>query len=202
MKKKRSMLITMALILSVSVFLLSGCGKEQQKNNNAETVESDERDKETEEDVKKTEETGKEESEDVLEAETQDDPADKEESRTATIYYVDDQTAEIVTKTAEVENEKDIWNILKEEGILTEGCEILSFKVNELDKKIDLDFNSATGDRIRSMGTTGEIEIMGCIVNTYLDTYGCDGIRLTEEGSRLETSHGADHDGYIGKMTF
>ena len=91
---------------------------------------------------------------------------------------------------------------MKEEGILSEDCEILSFKINDTDKKIDLDFNSATGDRIRSMGTTGETEIIGCIVNTYLETYNCDGIRLTEEGNALQTSSGADFDGYSGKITF
>ena len=74
--------------------------------------------------------------------------------------------------------------------------------MNEADKKIDLDFNAATGNRIRSMGTTGETEIIGCIVNTYLDTYNCDGIRLTEEGNALMTSSGADFDGYSGRITF
>ena len=35
--------------------------------------------------------------------------------------------------------------------ILTEGCQLLSFKVNEETHLIDLDFNAATGEYIRSM---------------------------------------------------
>ena len=52
------------------------------------------------------------------------------------------------------------------------------------------------------MGTTGEIQIIGCIINTYLETYDCDGIKLTEEGKVLQTSHGANYDGYSGIMSF
>ena len=91
---------------------------------------------------------------------------------------------------------------MKESGLLTEDCELLNLNVNEAEKKMDLDFNSATGERIRSMGTTGETQIIGCIINTYLEAYGCEGIRLTEEGQVLQTSHGANFDGYSGKMTF
>ena len=105
-------------------------------------------------------------------------------------------------KSVEIRDEYDIWNALIESGILTEECELLSLNVNEAEKKMDLDFNSATGDRIRSMGTTGETQIIGCIINTYLEAYSCDGIRLTQEGQAFVTSHGANFDGYSGKMTF
>ena len=50
--------------------------------------------------------------------------------------------------------------------------------------------------------TTGGTEIVGCIINTYLEAYGCEGIRLTEEGQAFVTSHGAGLDGYSGKVTF
>ena len=115
---------------------------------------------------------------------------------------VDDITGEIMGKTITVKTEYDIWKALQENGILTEGCQLLSFKVNEETHLIDLDFNAATGEYIRSMGTTGEIQIIGCIINTYLETYDCDGIKLTEEGKVLQTSHGANYDGYSGIMSF
>ena len=105
-------------------------------------------------------------------------------------------------KTITVKTEYDIWKALQGNGILTEGCQLLSFKVNEETHMIDLDFNAATGEYIRSMGTTGEIQIIGCIINTYLETYDCDGIKLTEEGKVLQTSHGANYDGYSGIMSF
>ena len=105
-------------------------------------------------------------------------------------------------KTIDASDEYDVWSALIDFGVLTDGCELLSFSLDSVNKTIDLDFNSATGNRIRSMGTTGETEIIGCIVNTYLEAYDCDGIKLTEEGKTLQTSHGANFDGYMGIMTF
>ena len=90
----------------------------------------------------------------------------------------------------------------QKEGILEDDCELLSFEVDLEKRQIDLDFNTALGERIRSFGTTGETEILGCLINTYLDAYECDGIRLTEEGALLETSSGADFDGYSGRIEF
>lgn len=192
----------MIMILCMAAFSLAGCGREQEEKISTETEkttgQNKEADKNEKEEPAQTEVQTEEDSEDTG-ADTQ---AGTSAGRTATIYYVDPQTAEIMTKTEEVQDENNIWNILKEDGLLTEDCELLSFKVNEADKKIDLDFNAATGNRIRSMGTTGETEIIGCIVNTYLDTYNCDGIRLTEEGNALQTSSGADFDGYSGRITF
>lgn len=118
------------------------------------------------------------------------------------IYYVDDNSGTIIGKTIDASDEYDVWSALIDFGVLTDGCELLSFSLDSVNKTIDLDFNSATGNRIRSMGTTGETEIIGCIVNTYLEAYDCDGIKLTEEGKTLQTSHGANFDGYMGIMTF
>lgn len=196
MKKRKC--VCMIMILCLAAFTLAGCSRDQEENISTETEELQEEDKTA--DIKENDEPAQTGA--VSEETDTDIQIDNAAGKTATIYYVDAQTAEITTKTAEVQDEKDIWNILKEEGILSEDCEILSFKINDTDKKIDLDFNSATGDRIRSMGTTGETEIIGCIVNTYLDTYNCDGIRLAEEGNALMTSSGADFDGYSGRITF
>ncbi len=122
------------------------------------------------------------------------------EKRMVKVYYIDAETAELVSDEVEIENENDIWKALQEREILTEDCKLLSFKVNEEEKTIDLDFNSALGERVRSFGTAGETEIIGCLVNTYLEAYGCDRIRLTEEGGVFETSHGANFDGYTGEI--
>lgn len=196
MKKYWRFLICAIMVLCISLFSIIGCGKagkeDMDKKNTeeraAEAVESP-----------NEEETGNQSDQPVTSDEPVDDTA---EGRIITVYYVDAQTAEIVSESVEIHDEYDIWDALKENGILTEDCELLSLTVNEAEKKIDLDFNSAVGDRVRSMGTTGETEIVGCIINTYLEAYGCEGIRLTEEGRTFETSHGADLDGYSGKVTF
>ena len=124
----------------------------------------------------------------------------KANSKIIKIYYIDDSTGELSSESAEIKDENDIWAKLQEKGMLTNECKILSFAYNEKNMSIDLDFNVAVGDWIRSFGTTGETEIIGCLINTYLDAYECEGIRLTEEGQVFETGHGAEFDGYTGKI--
>ena len=196
MKKYWRFLICAIMVLCMSLFSITGCGKAGKEDTDKKNTE--ERAAEAVESPNE-EETGNQSEQPVTSDEPVDDTA---EGRIITVYYVDAQTAEIVSESVEIHDEYDIWNALKENGILTEDCELLSLTVNEIEKKIDLDFNSAVGDRVRSMGTTGETEIVGCIINTYLEAYGCEGIRLTEEGQAFETSHGADLDGYSGKVTF
>lgn len=128
--------------------------------------------------------------------------SDSEESRMVTVYFVDGASAEMAGENFMVQDEYDIWNALQEKGVLNEDCKLLSLLVDEQNKKLDLDFNRATGERIRSMGTTGEMEIIGCLINTYLDAYDYDKIRLTEDGDSFETSHGAVFDGYEERMDF
>ena len=117
-----------------------------------------------------------------------------------TIYYINEQTAEIEEKETEIHNEYDIWAALQEQGVLTAECELLNLKFNKDGDKIDLDFNSVTGELIRSQGAAGEIQMIACIVNTYLEAYNSEGIRLTEEGRILDTSHGGELDGYCGPV--
>lgn len=128
--------------------------------------------------------------------------SEEKKSHEAAVYYVDDNTGEVLTKTVETRNEDDVWKALQEVGILTDECQLISFDINKEKERINLDFNAETGKRIRSMGTTGEIQIIGCIVNTFLDTYGCNEIQLTEEGNLLDSSHGADYSGYMGYIAF
>lgn len=200
MRKFWHLFICTASIISLTAFLVVGCGRDDSSDSDKNKMNGQANGE--------IQPSDNEETKDQTNQESQIDPADKtaddavETARKVTIYYVDDQTADIVSKSVEIHDEYDIWDALKASGILTEDCELLSLTVNEAEKKMDLDFNSAVGDRVRSMGTTGETEIVGCIINTYLEAYGCEGIRLTEEGQAFETSHGADLDGYSGKITF
>lgn len=123
-----------------------------------------------------------------------------DQGKIVTIYYVAEQTAEIEDKKTEIHNEYDIWAALQEQGVLTEECELLDLEFDKDKNTIDLDFNSATGELIRSQGAAGEIQIIACIVNTYLEAYNSEGIRLTEEGKVLDTSHGGELEGYCGPV--
>ena len=121
----------------------------------------------------------------------------EEEMKTLKIYYVN-ENAEIVSEEMKTENIDDttVWNQLIEKGILTEGCKLNSCKIDENNKTIDLDMNTEVGERIRSMGTTGKDEILTCIVNSYLDTYNCEKLKLTENGQALDTGD-TELDGYM-----
>ena len=204
-----------AAVLLLTVFLASGCGNREQtspsgqnEEENTASVTEDTDSQGEVQDEQQPEESGEQTLSDDEQTDVNDESGNRDaesqskELSEAVIYYIDDATAEPATETVAVSNENDIWKALQDKGILTDECELLSFEMNEDEKTIDLDFNSGLGDRVRSFGTTGENEIIGCLVNTYLDAYECDGIKLTEEGQTFETSSGADFDGYTGRIEF
>lgn len=203
--KKRYLIISAALIATCGL-LIPGCGKNdaiaEEPAQQTETAD-DEKNTETEEEPSVSEIDSEEKTEDRegVNSEPQTPVEEETSSRSVTVYYVDDLSRVVVGKAAEITDEYDIWNALKENGILTDECELNSIRIND-DQTMDLDFNHATADRINSMGTTGETEIIGCIVNTYLDAYDCSGIRLLEEGKDFVSSHGAVFDKYPGRIEF
>lgn len=75
------------------------------------------------------------------------------------------------------------------EGILSSECKMNSCAVDQEQKTIDLDVDSGTGSYIRSMGTTGEEQILTCITRSFLKTYECERLKITENGQPLETGH-------------
>lgn len=200
--------LKMMSIAFVAACLAFGCGADEGADSSKDSStdsdvtsidEGNNKKEETEVDVRKNIQT--EHSED--DTDTENEAVNPDDNiMSVRVYYVDDNSGNITGKTIDVSDEYDIWSALKDFGVLTDGCELLNFSLDYENKTIDLDFNLATGKRIRSMGTTGETEIIGCIVNTYLEAYDCDGIKLTEEGKVLQTSHGANFDGYTGIMTF
>lgn len=185
MRYKRLLLVCGAVI-----WLTAGCAPETQEAK--EEIRQEEA----------TVEAGDTGSIDTEKEEDRSEEAVEEESdrKTVKIYYIDDM-GELASREAEVEDERSIWAELKKDSVLAEECELLGLKVNEADRTMELDLNQATGDWIRSFGTAGETEILACLTNTYLDAYGCDKIRITEEGEELSTSHGAAVGGYMERIT-
>lgn len=88
---------------------------------------------------------------------------------------------------------KEIWQQLVDAGTVDEKSQVLSLKQNE--DRLELDVNTAFGEQLRSYGTAGEYELMKQVVNTYLDAYECEEIKITEEGGVLYSGH-AEYDGY------
>lgn len=203
---RKQLCILVCVLTLASLTLVSGCGKKDIDDQPFEmedcyTEESipDQDDK----DFLPEENEQDEEINNVIKPEEnkQDSQEIINSMRSVTVYYVDELSAVVVGKKVEIQNEFDIWNELKANGILTEDCKLNCIKINE-NQTMDLDFNHATAERINSMGTTGETEIIGCIVNTYLEAYDCVGIRLLEEGTDFVSSHGAEFKEYPGRIEF
>ena len=108
------------------------------------------------------------------------------------------ETAEITTRIInDVSlNPENVWKYLQEEKLLTEKCGFNNFSYNKEKETIDIDVNQEFGNYIRSMGTTGESQIIECVTKSYLETYDCEKIKITEEGQVLQTGH-AILEGYI-----
>lgn len=207
MKKRLYLYICLMAVGSLCVFGLSGCGKKEKEEEQKTQTEQDSPDIVIEEEDESDGEKQESETQETADSKDSDEKSSggtghSVESGVATIYYADNSTGEITGKNIDVQDEYDIWAGLQSVGILADDCNLLSLSIDEDEKKIDLDFDSATGDRIRSMGTAGETEIIGCMINTYLEAYNCDWIKLTEEGEPVETSHGGSLDGYSGIASF
>lgn len=76
---------------------------------------------------------------------------------------------------------------LVEQGGLPQGTEFLSFSND--DGHLSMDLTQVFGDAVCSTGTTGELMLMGCLVNTFLTAYDAQSVAITVEGSTLETGH-------------
>jgi len=56
-------------------------------------------------------------------------------------------------------------------------------------QQLNIDFNTAFGDILNSVGTSGERMIVGSVVNTFLNAFQADSVFLTVEGETLESGH-------------
>lgn len=168
-------------ILLVCVLLVAGCGTTE-KETKPETSTKEE----TVEEIPKTEPEGEQNPEKVEKVQVK-------------IYHMDDQTEEYIFDTVEL-NETEpqlIWKELQKVGILSETSVLNSFALNKENSEMaEMDIGSTTGDYIRTKGTTGEEQVLNCLISTYADAYKCNRIKITENGNALETGH-TILDGYI-----
>lgn len=94
-----------------------------------------------------------------------------------------------------------VLDALVSQGALTADVAENSFTVSTVDGKasIELDLNSAFATYVSNMGTTGEYYTVGALVNTFLDAYECEQIRITVDGDTLSTGH-AEYPGYLSRF--
>lgn len=116
------------------------------------------------------------------------------------VYYVDENgTVQNENRSVTTLDETSLWEALKEDGTVSDEAQVLSMTIDEK-KRIHLDVNQAFGNQLRSTGTSGETMLIQCVVNSYLDSFACDEIMITEEGDTLVSGH-AVYDAYLGKQS-
>ncbi len=87
--------------------------------------------------------------------------------------------------------------------VLSENVVLNQADQTEADGKITLllDFNQAFQEQLQSYGSSGEMILMGAVVNSFLDAMGAEQAMITVEGEVLETGHEV-YDSYLGKYEF
>ena len=188
---KKILVFVMALSLST---MFSGCNNTDTSKDASSTVQESQKEEKkdtSQEKTEKTQDKTEKKDEQPVEADKKEDSGDHEaQDQILKLYYISDseeiECTEIRTNLLQA---TDIWSALMGEGILNSECKMNSCTVDQEQKTIDLDVDSGTGSYIRSMGTTGEEQILTCITRSFLKTYECERLKITENGQPLETGH-------------
>ena len=186
-------ILVLVMVLSFSA-MLSGCSSKDTSKEVNSTIQESKKEEKTDTSQEKTEQTQnkiEKKDEQTEKVDEKEDSGDHEaQDQILKIYYISDseeiECTEIRTNLLQA---TDIWSALMGEGILNSECKMNSCTVDQEQKTIDLDVDSGTGSYIRSMGTTGEEQILTCITRSFLKTYECERLKITENGQPLETGH-------------
>ena len=203
----KSKLITTILLITL-VFSLTACGK----NSGDSQEPSDTSDTQTEE--QKEEEQGETKDPETESEEPQQEPEESQdtqtpvqepaaETATITVYYSNADATAFESSEVSIPSlsPEAVLGALVSQGALTADVAENSFTVNTVDGKasIELDLNSAFAAYVSNMGSTGEYYAVGALVNTFLDAYECEQIRITVDGEVLSTGH-AEYPGYLARF--
>lgn len=119
------------------------------------------------------------------------------------VYACNDDATAFVSECVKIDEltPENIVNALIEKSVLSSDVQVLKCDKKTVDgvESLEIDFNEAFGAYVCSMGTTGEYYTIGSIVNTFLDSYGCEKVKITVEGNTLETGH-AEYPGYMNRF--
>ena len=134
---------------------------------------------------------------------TEDTDSNEDKSVEIQLYVSNDDATEFVSESVRIDEltPENIVNVLIEKSVLSSDVQVLKCDKQTVDgvECLDVDFNEAFGAYVCSMGTTGEYYTIGSVVNTFLDAYGCEKVKITVEGNTLETGH-AEYPGYMNRF--
>lgn len=200
MKRKMLTVLLTGVLLSVSA-----CS-------NSSSTDASQSDNQKNEQQKSDDDNQKNEKQDEQsEADQVEDDSDKKENQTVqedksaeiTIYTSNDDATAFVSDSVKIDEltPENIVKVLIEKSVLPSDVQVLKCDKQTVDgvESLDVDFNEAFGAYVCSMGTTGEYYTIGSVVNTFLDAYGCEKVKITVEGNTLESGH-AEYPGYMNRF--
>lgn len=142
-------------------------------------------------------------SEADYEKEAEDTVSNEDKSVEIQLYVSNDDATEFVSESVKIDEltPENIVNALVQKSVLPSDIQVLKCDKQTIDgvESLDVDFNEAFGAYVCSMGTTGEYYTIGSVVNTFLDAYGCEKIKITVEGNTLESGH-AEYPRYMNRF--
>lgn len=200
MKKKILIVLLTGVLLSVSACSNSSstdASRSDNQKNEQQKSDNDNQKNENQEEQSKTDRVA--------------DASDKKEDQTVqqdksaeiTIYTSNDDATAFVSESVKLDalTPENIMNALIQKSVLSSDVQVLKCDKQTVDgvESLNVDFNEAFGAYVCSMGTTGEYYTIGSVVNTFLDAFGCEQIKLTVEGNTLESGH-AEYPGYMDRF--
>ena len=198
MKRKVIIILLTVVLLSISACSNSVGTDSSQSDNQKTEQQEDDKDK-----VDQSDENKADQPEPDSDKKTEDTDSNEDKSVEIQLYVSNDDATEFVSESVRIDEltPENIVNVLIEKSVLSSDVQVLKCDKQTVDgvECLDVDFNEAFGAYVCSMGTTGEYYTIGSVVNTFLDAYGCEKVKITVEGNTLETGH-AEYPGYMNRF--
>ncbi len=198
MKKRIIIFILTGIILTMSACSNSTSTNSSQADN--QKIEQQENDKNN---VDQKEENKEEQSGENSDEQSENTISNEDKSVEIKVYVSNDDATAFVAESVKIDGltPENIVKVLIEKSVLPSAVQVLKCDKQTIDgvESLDVDFNEAFGAYGCSMGTTGEYYTIGSVVNTFLDAYGCEKIKITVEGNTLESGH-AEYPGYMNRF--
>lgn len=197
MKKKAMLLLIIGALASVSA-CSNSASTDSAQSDNQKTEQQEDKNK-----VDQSDENKADLSEADCEKKAEDTVSNEDKSVEIKLYVSNDDATAFVSESVKIDEltPENIVKVLIEKSVLPSDVQVLKCDKQIVDgvESLEIDFNEAFGAYVCSMGTTGEYYTIGSVVNTFLDAYGCEKIKITVEGNTLESGH-AEYPGYMNRF--
>ena len=115
------------------------------------------------------------------------------------VYFPNDQASDLRADTVHITDAEAIVDQLIAHDALPKDSKVLA--ISKDGNALSLDMDEAFLAGLRQSGSTGESMYLGSLVNTFLDNFNCETVRVTVEGKSFSTAH-ADYDKPLQAFTF